>query len=257
MQTSQVQISGGSRVSELSSIGRTTVGLRIMGPLSVFGQRRGSLCSGTVISADFVLTAAHCFAQPHSVSIQVFSASGVTLQALGVVKPQALGFSPSQDVALVAVPGIGRSYPFQVTPYAGGTAQEGATGTVIVAGYGQTRPDGNDQGVLRYTSMVAVNSYESGSTFDLTSSSQNSFSVARSACQGDSGGPVFVQKSGRAGGGFVVQGIISRGALDCSRMASVTATRVAAFAPWIQCVISAFPRSANLAQVASGCSRFL
>ena len=162
------------------------------------------LCSGTMISANKVLTAAHCFEGVNAVDV-VFGTADGTLR-----KVSALNWSshpnftrtPFELLNDVAVVNIGRDLPLpslaisvSTTPSAGETA--------AIFGYGLTSGSASDAGILRSGSMKVSGNSETS----ITAVYQANRS---STCFGDSGGPLLFTVGGRPS----VVGVTSTGLRD-------------------------------------------
>ena len=165
------------------------------------GAQAGS-CSGTVIAARAILTAAHCL-QPPAASVLVFLGSGPQQTASSfAAHPSWRESSPAQfDVGVVLMPAdIGRA-PKPLLLSRDARAGE----TAVISGWGKDSGAGVASTLRAGTAtIVGVTSL----TLQTTSST-----TASSVCQGDSGGPIFVQEAGT----WAIAGVISANStLACS-----------------------------------------
>jgi hypothetical protein len=164
------------------------------------GQPSGA-CTGTVIAARAILTAAHCL--PSTVaSINVFLGTGPQQAAQSFTPHPAWRESNSTafDVGVILMPAdIGR------TPMPLLLSRDARVGeTAIVAGWGK---DGSGVGsTLRAgaATLTGVTALTLQTTFT---------TAASSVCQGDSGGPILLNE----GGAWTIGGVISANStLACS-----------------------------------------
>lgn len=147
------------------------------------GATSGSLCTGTVVGAQTVLTAAHCVDPAIVGAGQVFEIlSGTSLALPGIVASSTL-FDPAwnpanlgagHDIGIVHTPGL---LPFPTCPI--GLLQNVPTRLV---GYGSNTHTNAGVGIKRTvtTNLVAVNAILA----QFGNSNQQT-------CHGDSGGPAF------------------------------------------------------------------
>lgn len=249
----QKQIVNGEAVNENDPIAASTVALYI--EMNDTGRSRfQNICTGTLVQADFVMTAAHCLADV-SESLQisipellkqlyvVFGTKIVTSKndpavrvvplASGIVHSQYQVGSvaraeeePMYDIALLK---LSESAPHTARSARLGLDIELKKGmTVVLAGYGLTN------GVLQYRAKslnkVAV-------TINNPAINPVQFSYVtiggKSACSGDSGGPAYYIDQG---GDVNVIGVTSWGDEYCREIGAYTS--VPAFKGWIMQTIA-------------------
>jgi hypothetical protein len=165
------------------------------------GFQLGS-CSGTIVAARAILTAAHCL-QPPAAGALVFLGSGAQQASASIATHPAWKASDpsSYDIGVVIMPqDIGRAAkPLLLS-------RDGHVGeNAVVAGWGK-ESEFSPSATLRAgaTTLSAVTSLGLQTAFSPSVSS---------VCQGDSGGPIFVQE----GNTWAVAGVISANTtLACS-----------------------------------------
>jgi hypothetical protein len=165
------------------------------------GQQVGS-CSGTIIAARAVLTAAHCL-QPPAASVLIFLGSGPQQASSSIAPhPSWNANNPSNfDVGVVLF-----SADIGVAPKPLLLSRDAQVGeTAVITGWGKSSQQG-DLATLRagVATITAVTSL----TLQTTSTT-----TASAVCQGDSGGPILVQQ----GSAWAIAGVISANStLSCS-----------------------------------------
>jgi len=146
-----------------------------------------AICTGTLVTVDDILTAAHCFEDPRIARV-VAAVSGAAVDVAGwEINPLYGGETGSPfDVAVATL-----VQPQGISPVPILVSRDIADGDKIsVYGYGQS--ESRPFGPLNAAQMV-IGAIEGGlfaAAFDQTSTS---------ICQGDSGGPVVEQLNGVAG----------------------------------------------------------
>lgn len=192
----------GGAAADKDGIGKSVV--------TIVGSR-GNFCSGALIAADVVLTAAHCVPQGATYKIVIpgenpprlvdvkrvashpqFNAQGIEAHRASAdvaLLQTAEPLTRSRAVAPTAMP---------LTPIAPGNRYS-------ISGIGVTiRGDGKSGGTVRSANLVAT-SKPGNLQIRLVDPATDNKSAGLGACTGDSGGPVFENQNGRD----VIVGVVS------------------------------------------------
>jgi secreted trypsin-like serine protease len=199
-------IVGGTPVPANNPIAKSTVALLMVGSAGDI-----SLCTGSILREDMIVTAAHCVADsPSSVHI-VFGThlSKARLQSSVVAShfeanPQ---YDPNQtgvdqnDIGVVFFEGgLPRGFEAATVMSSQSELQKGET--VEIAGFGITDAQTKaNPGTLRQTSVQVLNP-ELGKSEVVLDQTEG-----HGACHGDSGGPAFLKKGSK----LLLWGVTSRG----------------------------------------------
>jgi secreted trypsin-like serine protease len=194
-------IIGGTEVAPSDPIARSTVALLIGG---------SSLCTGSLIDSDLIVTAAHCLADNPS-SIEIFFSTQVNRQSLKTALPanryvvnpayRTDKAGPDQnDIALIEFHG-GLPAGYQPNRLLSDERLLRNEQEIQLAGYGiSNASQQTGAGILRQTEVqIADESF--GKTEILLFQTEGS-----GACHGDSGGPAFL----KVGSSLYLWGVTSR-----------------------------------------------
>jgi secreted trypsin-like serine protease len=170
---------------------------------------RGTLCTGTALARDLVLTAAHCVAPEARYQVMASNAAPFTPIAAIALHPRydAQSYARGRVTADVALIKLALPLPGNIAPAAlavGGHAV--APGDrFVIAGFGLTTP-GNDagSGVARSATLIATGQ-PGNLQIRLVDPDTRGARAGLGACTGDSGGPAFRV----AGGALAVIGVVS------------------------------------------------
>ncbi|KAJ3652966.1 hypothetical protein Zmor_018888 [Zophobas morio] len=187
------------------------------------------LCGASIITQNWLLTAAHCieFARPTSVIVvgTTFQHSGGTRYNITqMIKHENFSWTPiKDDIALIQIDG---EFEFDdlVQPVEFSDPEAGTT--CVTAGWG-TIDDGSYPEELRYVEMEVL-SLDECKEIDPSVDDREVCAEGvegKGACGGDSGGPLVC-------GGKLV-GVVSYGLAECGEGADVY-TRPSAYVDWIK-----------------------
>lgn len=201
-------------------------------------------CGGTIIAADWVVTANHCVEGVSAASLRVGAGSSKlsTIRSTGQLRsvaqivryPGYVDASRGKDLALLRL-----STPFdlsgaKVKAIGLATAAEVSTGaSAAISGWGTLSAGGSrspDTLQSATVNVVAQSTLQGQYGSTITADQLGASAPGRDSCQGDSGGPLVITANGQR----KLAGVVSwgNGCAD-SRFAGVYA-RVPSFEAWIQ-----------------------
>lgn len=177
-----------------------------------------SICTGTLIDSDKVLSAAHCTSRNNDGTILVAFTNNVECatkapkRTLRKVTRQAIpseySYSSKEfdnsvhDLAVFKFEGtLPAGYKVRNLPFASFTIQN--DDTLVMTGYGVTEEDGKDSGTLRFTTSSAKNVVQEFPIIDRKDRTVSKMATvprtvivqqpSNGVCSGDSGGPLYVK----------------------------------------------------------------
>uniref|UniRef100_A0A8D1CHX0 chymotrypsin n=1 Tax=Sus scrofa TaxID=9823 RepID=A0A8D1CHX0_PIG len=202
-------------------------------------------CGGSLISEDWVVTAAHCGVTTSDVVVagEYDQASDAEdIQVLKIAKvfknPNFSLLTVRNDITLLklATPArFSRTVSAVCLPSA---SDDFPAGTLCATtGWGKTKytalktPDKLQQAALPIVSSTVCKSYWGSKVTDVMICAGAS---GVSSCMGDSGGPLVCQKNGA----WTLVGIVSWGSSTCSTTTPAVYARVTALIPWVQQILA-------------------
>ena len=175
-------------------------------PIVMLIDARGDLCTGTALTRDLVLTAAHCVTLPIEYRVRVFQ-NGETVPARSVARHphfSMAAYAANRATADVALVKLSAPLPAIVVPAALAAARRVAEGEIMtIAGFGVTRAGtAAGLGVPREAQLV-VTGRPGSLQIRLVDAKTRNKRAGLGGCTGDSGAPVY------DGVGPLVIGVVS------------------------------------------------
>jgi len=173
-------------------------------PIVMIVDGRGDLCSGTALTRELVLTAAHCVERTQAYEVRVYR-SGETIAVGAVARHPRFNISAyraSRATADLALLKLTRPLPSIVVPAALAAARRVKPGeTLTIAGFGTTADRGGLGLGTPRVAKLTVTGQPGSLQIRLVDPATRNARPGLGACTGDSGGPAFdgagPQKSGQ------------------------------------------------------------
>jgi secreted trypsin-like serine protease len=175
-------------------------------PIVMVLDGRGDLCTGTALTRDLVLTAAHCVAQPIPYRVRAYQ-NGATVEVRRVARHPAFSmaaYAASRATADIALVKLAAPLPDIIVPAGLAAARRVAAGeTLTVAGFGVTK-NRTDEGLgIPRMAKLSVTGVPGSLQVRLFDPATRNKSAGIGGCVGDSGAPAF------DGEGPLVIGVVS------------------------------------------------
>jgi len=170
---------------------------------------RASLCTGTALASDLVLTAGHCVAPAATYRVLTpgMTLPGIPIRSIAVhPRYNPNDYASGRVTADVALLKLEHPLPGNVVPASVANGHTIAPGDrLTVAGFGVTEPSSEKgTGVPRAAVLVATG-VPGNLQIRLHDPAARGARFGLGACTGDSGGPAFLERDGR----FAVIGVVS------------------------------------------------
>lgn len=175
-------------------------------PIVMVTDGRGNLCTGTALTRDLVLTAAHCVTLPVPYRVRTYQ-NGATVEVRQAMRHPGFNmanYAASRATADIALIKLASPLPAIVVPAGLAAARRVALGeTLTVAGFGVTRNGSADGLGIPRTAALAVTGRPGSLQVRLHDPATRNAKPGLGGCVGDSGAPAY------DGEGPLVIGVVS------------------------------------------------
>jgi secreted trypsin-like serine protease len=163
-------------------------------PIVMVLDGRGDLCTGTALTRDLVLTAAHCVVHPIPYRVRAYQ-NGATVEVRQVARHPAFSmanYAASRATADIALVKLAAPLPDIIVPAGLAAARRVAAGeTLTVVGFGVTK-NRTDHGLgIPRMAKLSVTGVPGSLQVRLFDPATRNKSAGLGGCVGDSGAPAF------------------------------------------------------------------
>lgn len=217
--------------------------------LAIFrnGSTQGVACGGSLIRANWILTAGHCTHGYDGAQVSLGSTNINNMPYFDIsynlfTHENYSRATLDNDVALIRLPSNPEGANIATVEMADASTGDLVGATLRASGFGDTADGGPSSNDLLKVDVQGISNQECGQTFnDIRDSNLCTTylnQMGEGTCEGDSGGPLIWNNAGSE----LLVGVTSFGALDqCEGNAPNAFARVSFYRDWIEQTIAANP----------------